>query len=123
VRQRKREEKVTLCCLTYCTYNLLAYACTAQVAAKFGVDLWNWKSSDGRGLLPALRWLLPYYAKERAWEQKQIKPFDFTNAALLLNLAWQRTGEEAFARLCDQVEVQPWQRITFSKASLAVRKG
>ena len=107
--------------LTYCTYNLLAHACTAQVAATLGIDMWDWKTSDGRSLRVALQWLLPYYAREQEWKRPQIHPFDFTSAAVLLNLAWQRTGDSALARVCDSVEEHPWQRLLFSKASLTGR--
>lgn len=108
--------------LTYCTYNLLAHACTAQVAAKLGVDLWSWKTSDGRSLRAALQWLLPFYAREQKWDQRQIHAFDFTSAAVLLNFAWQRTGDSAFGQVCDILEEHPWQRMVFSKASLTGRE-
>lgn len=108
--------------LTYSTYNLLAHACTARAAATLGIDLWNGRSPDGRSLRTALDWLLPYYTRRRAWDHPQIRPFDFTSAAVLLQLAAEQTGEAAFAQACDVVEEQPWQRLTFSKASLAARR-
>lgn len=108
--------------LTYSTYNLLAHACTAQVAAPLGLDLWSWKTPDGRSLRRALQWLLPYYAKEQTWKHSQIHAFDFTSAAVLLNFAGQRTGDPALGRVCDSLEKRPWQRLLFSKASLTGRE-
>lgn len=108
--------------LTYCTYNLLAHACVAQLAAPLGLDLWRWQSTDDRGLRVALRWLLPYYAKERAWSHPQIRPFDFGSAALLLHLAEQGLADAEFGRVRRVVEVQPWHRVLFSKAAMSARK-
>ena len=107
--------------LTYCTYNLLAYACIAQVASDNGIDLWNWRSTEGRSLRAALTWMLPYYTRERAWTHRQIKPFDFTNVVLPLTLARSNPGNDIPARLEASLENVPWQRVLFSKASLAVR--
>lgn len=108
--------------LTYSTYNLLAHACTARAAATLGIDLWNGKSGDGRSLRAAVEWLVPFYLRERTWEHPQIRPFDFTSAALLLELAASGTGHAPFAQACDAVTALPWQRLVFSKASLAARK-
>ena len=119
---RQPEELRRTLSLTYSTYNLLAHACTAQVAAGFGIDLWNWKSSDGRSLRGALQWLLPFYAREKPWPHPQIHAYDFSSAAVLLNLAAQRTGDAAVARACDAVEEHPWQRLSFSKASITGRE-
>jgi hypothetical protein len=108
--------------LTYSTYNLLAHACTARAAATLGIDLWNWKSADGRSLRAGLDWLVPYYLKQHEWTHPQIRPFDFTSAAVLLNLAAQSTGDATFVRASEAVEEQPWQRLLFSKSSLAARQ-
>lgn len=108
--------------LTYSTYNLLAFACLARAAQKVGIELWNWRSADGRGLRGAMNWLLPYYRGERAWEHPQIRAFVPTSAAPLLHLAWQGTGDDALFEACGRIEQHPWHRVIFSKASIAVRK-
>ena len=107
--------------LTYCTYNLLAYACVARVGSEQGIDLWNWRSGEGRSLRAALTWMIPYYTRERAWAHKQIKPFDFTNVFLPLTLIRSNPGSDLPERLEATLEKFPWQRVLFSKASLAVR--
>lgn len=119
---RQPEELRRTLSLTYSTYNLLAHACTARIASGFGIDLWNWKSADGRSLRGALQWLLPFYARERPWPHPQIHSFDFSSAAILLNLASQGAGDVALARVCDAVEEHPWQRLSFSKASMTGRE-
>lgn len=104
--------------LTYCTYNLVAYACLARVARTCGIDLWTWQGPQGGTLQSAMQWMLPYYAQQRVWERPQIKPFNFASAAVLLTLAESVPGSSlANAKL----EQYPWQRVLLSKGSLAAR--
>lgn len=107
--------------LTYCTYNLLAFTCIARVASDCGIDLWNWQSPEGRSLRSALRWMLPYYAQDRAWTHRQIRPFDFTSAVLVVTLARRDVGHTIPTGLEAKIEKHPWHRVFFSKASLATR--
>lgn len=62
--------------LSYSMYNLLALFCLAQLAERVGVDLWTYRTPDGRSLRVALDFLLPFVAGERPWPYQQIYPFD-----------------------------------------------
>ncbi|MEK7414844.1 MAG: alginate lyase family protein [Planctomycetota bacterium] len=106
---------------TYCTYNLLGFTCVAQVARNHGSDLWNWQCPDGRSLRSALQWMFPYYRKERTWAHPQIKAFDLSSATLL-TLAQLDPSNAVPKELTTTLEQHPWQRVIFSKASLAARK-
>jgi hypothetical protein len=92
------------------------------VATSLDIELWRFASPDARSPERALQWLLPYYTGEQRWPHRQIRPFDFTNAALVLQLAFELTHDPALARARKKVERQPWQRLVFSKASLAARQ-
>ena len=59
---------------------------------------------------------------ESMYTDPQIHSFDFASAAILLNLASQGAGDVALARVCDAVEEHPWQRLSFSKASMTGRE-
>ncbi|MCX6950893.1 MAG: alginate lyase family protein [Verrucomicrobia bacterium] len=118
---RQPHELARTLALTYCTYNLLAFACIARLAPSLNFDLWAFTTPDGRNLTQGLRWLLPYYSGEQAWPHRQIRPFDFTNAALVLQLASEQIREPSLLPIRNKVERHPWQRLTFSKASLAAR--
>jgi Alginate lyase. len=108
---------------TYCTYNLLAFACVARMAKPLGLDLWDRKAKGhGASYRDALRWMLPYFAGEAKWTHRQLKPFDRSSAAVLLNLAWQATGDDALLPTLAQTTAHPWQAVTFSKSSLTGRR-
>jgi len=107
--------------MTYCTYNLLAFACIARHAARFGLDFWHMRGLSGSGILTATRWMLPYYLGERRWPNRQIRAFHRPSAGLLLDLAWEGTGDDRYDAACRQVIQFPWQRLQFSKGDLADR--
>jgi hypothetical protein len=105
--------------LTYCTYNLLAFACVARIGERFGIDLW---ATEHGALSRGLQYMLPYYGGKILWTHQQLKPFTRGSAALLLNLASGRVGESSLQDALAEVEEHPWQSVTFSKAELTGRK-
>jgi hypothetical protein len=72
-RQPLELERTTA--LGYSTFNLEAWFKTAILASHLGVDIWNYKTADGRGLQKALDWLLPYAVGEKKWTYQQIKEY------------------------------------------------
>lgn len=98
--------------LTYCTFNLLAFACIALAARRLHLDLWNWTSPQNGRLIQAIRWLLPYYSGESPWIWPQLSPFKPARAALLLNLAADGTGDLAFSALSRRLSTHPLDRVS-----------
>ncbi len=109
---RQPHELARTLSMSYCTFNLTGIAILAQIARRLDIDLWNWKTSDGRGVLQAIRWMLPYYLGEKKWEHKQIDKFSLPAAAYLLSLASQGTGGEEFSAAADKLAEHPWNRIS-----------
>jgi hypothetical protein len=58
----------------YSTFNVLALTQLATLGERVGVDLWNYKSDDGRSLRGAIDFLIPFATKEKKWEHQQIEP-------------------------------------------------
>jgi hypothetical protein len=56
----------------YSRYNLNALIDLATMGEMVGVDLWNYRTDDGRSIRGALDWLLPYATGEREWLYQQI---------------------------------------------------
>ena len=108
--------------LTYSTYNLLAFTCTARIAKGLGIDLWTPAGPAAGRLLQSLEWLFPYYAGQAHWPYQQIRPFTISGAAPLLHLVGQETGNAVYARLSQAIEAYPWQKLILSKSALAARK-
>jgi hypothetical protein len=58
----------------YSQMNLNGFFELARLAEHVNVDLWNYVSSDGKGLKKAFTWMLPYASGQKKWEHRQIKP-------------------------------------------------
>jgi len=61
--------------LSYSQFNLKALTSLAIMGEYVGVDLWNYKTKDGRSIAVALDYLLPYLdVPRKPWPYKQIVP-------------------------------------------------
>lgn len=97
---------------TYCTFNLLAFACIARAGDRLGLDLWNWESPGGGKILQGVRWMLPYYLGEKSWTWPQIAPFRAARAAMLLGLVARGTANPAFSDAARALSFHPWDRVS-----------
>lgn len=68
--------------LTYSTYALNGMLQTAEIARHYGVDLYNYKLLDGRGLEKALDFHAPYIINSSNWTYKQIYQYKGDNSAI-----------------------------------------
>jgi Alginate lyase len=59
---------------SYSSFNLTALFELARLGDSVGVDLWSFRSKDGRSIRAALDYLLPYATGERKWTHQQIEP-------------------------------------------------
>lgn len=59
---------------SYSVFNLSAMFELARLGENVGVDLWSFRSDDGRSIRAALDYLLPYALGDRKWSHQQIEP-------------------------------------------------
>ena len=71
----------------YVIFNLEAMFYAASIAEKVSIDLWTYRSGDGRSLQRALDWLVPFAIGESKWKHSQITPFQQEKLAPLLRRA------------------------------------
>lgn len=87
----------------YSEFNLAAFMDLATLGRHVGVDLWGYRTADGRSIRQAVDFLVPFAAGERAWGFDQITPFRPGTIHPLLRrgaAAWQ---EPRYRALADQV--------------------
>jgi hypothetical protein len=71
----------------YAVFNLEALFNAAAIAEKLKIDLWNFRTVDGRSVRSALDWLLPFATELRPWPYKQLSAFQPEKLAPLLRRA------------------------------------
>lgn len=73
--------------LFYVIFNIEGMFRLARLGEEVGVDLWQYRTPDGRSLRAALDWVLPYATGQKAWKHPQISAPDFRPLASLLRQA------------------------------------
>lgn len=73
--------------LSYSLYALNAMMITAEVARRQGVDLYRWRTEDGRGLDMAMAYHAPYAVDPASWPHEQMSPVLATDNMAMFELA------------------------------------
>ncbi|MGJ5818014.1 alginate lyase family protein [Paludibaculum fermentans] len=69
--------------LSYSIMNLDGFSLLCRLAALRGVDLWNFKTPEGAGVLTSVEYLAPFVAAPYKWKKPQITPVDQTRGYFL----------------------------------------
>ncbi len=67
---------------SYTLYNLRALFTLAEIAQRVDVDLFGYRTPDGRSLRGALDYVAPYLSAEKPWPDKQIEAIKHPDRAL-----------------------------------------
>jgi hypothetical protein len=68
----------------YTHFALQAFFMLAGIGERVKVDLWRYKTTDGKSIRKALEYTLPVLKGERSWPDRQISPFDRSRCYELL---------------------------------------
>jgi hypothetical protein len=74
----------------YSIFNLEALFDAAALAEKMEIDLWNFATTDGRGIRRALDWLVPFATGEKRWAHTEMSNWRPQQLAPLLRRAARR---------------------------------
>ena len=89
---------------SYSVMNLRGLMELAQLGREVGVDLWSFKTSDGRSIRTALDFLVPFAAGQKEWSYKQISGFHPDELVPLLLRAAANYREPRYAQLARKLE-------------------
>jgi hypothetical protein len=94
--------------LHYSVFNLSAMSVLARIGEPFGVDLWNYKTDDGRSLRRGLDFVMPYLTGEKKWPHEQIEEMEVSPSDMgLFYLAAARYGEPKYRSALDEDSRRP----------------
>jgi len=68
----------------YSTMNLQAFFDLASLGRHAGVDLWHYKTPDGKSIRSAIDYFLPFINREQKWPHQQIKEINYAGVLPLL---------------------------------------
>jgi len=85
---------------SYSCFNLRALSALAGLGEHAGVDLWKHRSADGRSLVAALDFLVPYLGKNpKPWTMQQIHESNDDDVLPVLRAAALATGDDRYEAL------------------------
>lgn len=87
----------------YSTMNLEGLMFLAKLGESAGVDLWSYKTEDGRGIRPALDFLYPFAAGEKKWEYKQIEGWQPERLFPLIRFAEGKYTDDKFKAMISKI--------------------
>jgi hypothetical protein len=90
----------------YSNGNLDGLCKLATFGAGAGVDLWNYKTADGRSIRAAIDFLVPYAAGEKKWDYQQIGGFNADALLPTLLRGSKAYHDEKYAALAAQIETK-----------------
>jgi hypothetical protein len=91
--------------LDYASFAINAISQVCEIARHWGVDLYRFRTADGRGSIErAFTWLAPYTVDPSSWPYQQIAPYKGANAAVF-EFAFLTWGNPAYMRA-----IERWQR-------------
>lgn len=88
---------------TYSIMNLKGFLALAALSENVGLDIWEYKTSDGRGIRQALDYLVPFASGEKKWEKVQMKAFKPTYLYPILLQAAHKYPEADYAQIADRI--------------------
>jgi hypothetical protein len=101
---RQPEELLRTRAWGYSVMNLEGWFTIARLAGDAGVDLWNYRTPDGRSLRAALDYLVPFAEGATRWPHKQITPFETNGLVPLLRQAAVVWKADRYAAIANRLE-------------------
>ena len=101
---RQPEELARTRAWSYSVMNLEGWFTIARLGDEAGIDLWHYRTKDGRGLQAALDYLVPFAEGTATWPYPQITPFDTGELLPLLRQAAAVWTSERYAALADRLQ-------------------
>jgi hypothetical protein len=84
--------------------NLEGWFTIARLAGDAGIDLWSYRTRDGRSLRAALDYLMPFAEGVAKWPYKQITPFETNGLVPLLRRAAVAWKSDRYAAIANRLE-------------------
>jgi hypothetical protein len=97
--------------LGYSAMNLSGLFELGLLGENVGVNLWNFRSGDGRSIRNALDYLIPFVSGRQKWPFPQIIEFKSREISLLLVVAAVKYGEPQFQDLAMKIDPDVVRRI------------
>ncbi len=91
---------------SYSNMNLYGFCLTAQLAEKVGMNLWSYKTKDGKSIKKCIDWLVPFIKNEQVWKYEQIEKKKYDETIKVLKMAAVNYVNTDYEGLSNQINAQ-----------------
>ncbi len=88
----------------YSCFNAKALTTLADLGERLDVDLWTYRTADGRSIRTALDFLIPFAMGEQKWPHQQISRFDPKELALPLRRAARALKDRKYVDALEKIQ-------------------
>lgn len=88
----------------YSRFNILAFCELAMLGEHVGLNLWDYKTEDGRSLRTAIDYLIPYTMGEEKWPHKQISEMKTGDMIVIFRRAANAYNEPKYEALAKKLQ-------------------
>jgi alpha-galactosidase len=88
----------------YSSFNLTALTMLADLGRRVGVDLWNFRTEDGRSIRAAINFLVPFATGQRKWEHEELEGFSGAPLFVPLRRAAAAYHEPLYDQVADNLD-------------------
>ncbi len=92
--------------LSYSLMNLHGLMALASLGENVGVDIWNFKTADGRCIQKAVDYLMPYATGEKEWSRQQITEFNPSEFASIMHLAAGHYRDPKYMQAAEKIGIK-----------------
>lgn len=92
--------------LSYSSMNLDAFSVICWLAGLDGVDLWHFRTADGKSVIQSFHYLSPYVLNPNLWKKQQISPYR-ANGYFFTGLAGAALNDRELLAAYDKVPRSP----------------
>ena len=103
---------------SYSVMNLDGWFTLARLAEQVGIDLWHYRTRDGRSIQAALDYLVPFADRTKKWPHAQITQFETNSLVGLLRQAAVVWKADRYAVLVDRLSGSASNRTDSTSAAL-----
>jgi len=107
----------------YSLFNLQAMTQLADLGDRTGVDLWHYRTADGRCIRASLDFLVPYATGEKKWTHEQISSMNATGMAVPLRRAARAYHEPHYEQIITNLKGDQPVGIVLLQFPPALRQG
>jgi hypothetical protein len=93
----------------YVNMNMFGYYLIAKLAENVNVSLWNHQITEGKNMINALAFIVPYLKNEKVWEYEQIQKISYGETIKILKYASRKYNNPEYEEIAKKLDIKIYQ--------------